>query len=134
MNDTEYKLYRALYFYKKTRDGNSYQEVMEALNLCLQEDCSGWLAARVETRGGSEMAVPGVMTDTDGKSYYILCPAEDDMSQMEEEGLSKLHVNLRAVCASAVRESSIDGICLNPWDGGCLVTSEEIENMMKQVK
>ena len=35
MNDTEYKLYRALYFYKKTRDGNSYQEVMEALNLCL---------------------------------------------------------------------------------------------------
>lgn len=131
MNDTEYKLYRALYFYKKTRDGESYNEVVDALKLCLQEDCNGWLAAKVTGKDGDEVAMPGVMGDSEGKSYYILCPNEEDMGQMEEEGLSKLHVNLRAVCDSVIRESSIGGICLNPWDGGCYISADEIEKMMK---
>lgn len=126
MNDTEYGLYRALYFYKKTRDGSSYQEVFDALKACIEEDCNGWLAARIEKIDNREMVKPGVVTGDDDKPYYIMCPAEDDMGQMDEQGLDKIHVNLRAVVAYVEAEKNIAGICLNPWDGGCFISREEL--------
>lgn len=127
MNDTEFKLYRALYFYQKTRDGKSYDDVVNALNLCIAEDCNGWLAASVSGEEGHEMVRPGIISDDDGNAYYIMCPNEEDMSQMEDEGLTKLHVRLRGVIASISNETKIAGICLNPWDGGCFVPRGKIK-------
>lgn len=127
MNDTEFKLYRALYFYQKTRDAKSYDDVVDALNLCIEEDCNGWLAASITGDEGHEMVRPGIITGDDGEAYYIMCPNEEDMSQMEDEGLSKLHVSLRGVMASISREKNIAGICLNPWDGGCFILRDRIK-------